>query len=534
MKRTLIIIVSLLALGGLVVWRINQRKQTTAQLAGKGGSRNVLVEVVKAKPATITESLQTTGSLESPFRVQISPLTSGRIQSVLHREGDAVAANEIVAILDPSEADNQIVQAQAALAEAKARLAQAKLGQNSASVNVKGVIEQQSAALRSAKADFDQTKESYAATVATAAATVTDATAKLNAAKSQVANAEAVVNRERASLENSKTRLARITELYNQKFVAAQDLDDAKTAYQVQLAAVQVAESQRAAAMQAVTSANAVLTSATQQKSIIERKGRADITSADARRSQASQSLTIASANSYQSAAYKENLAALQSVVTAAEAALLQARTRKEQTILRSSIAGTVTTRSADPGSLGSPSVPILTIQFLDWLYFNAAFPIETSGRVYAGQAVEIRLDGDSANVIHGTITDVNLAADQQSRQYTVRIRIPNADHRLHPGMFGQVKIVTKVVHADVTVPNEAVTQKGGKATVVVVDKSNKAEVRMVTLGAADDKIRQIADGLEEGESVVTSSYQSIKDGATVKVASDAKKGNKAAKGAKP
>ncbi len=506
--------------------------QSTSQLAGgKGANRTPLVETAKARPAVITESLQSVGSLESPFRVQISPLTSGRIEQMAYREGDTVHAKDVVARIDSSDADLQVIQSQSSVAEAESRLAQAKLGQNSTSVTSSANVTQQLAALTSARADLNQTQQNVSAQVAAASDTIIDATAKLNSAKAQVANASAIVGREQASVANSKVHLDRVTELYRQRFVAAQDLDDAKTAYQVQLSAVKVADAQLAAANQSVSSASAVLNGATQQKLIVERKANADVASAKARETQASQALKMATANTFQPAAYKENLAALQSVVVAARAALSQARARREQTVLRSSITGTVTARTADPGSLASPSTPIMTIQYLDWLFFNAAFPIETSGRIYVGQSVVVGLDGQPERPIDGTITDVNLVADPQSRQYTVRVKISNTDHKLRAGMFGHIQIITKVVHAEAAVPKEAVRQAGGKTTVVVVSTDKKAHVRDVVIGASDDKVQQILSGVTAGEVVVSGTYATLKDGQGVNVADSNKTGKGGGKG---
>ena len=476
------------------------------------------MELAEAGPKTIISTIETVGSAESPFRVEISPKISGRIEYLVVREGDAVKKGDVLVRIDPAEQQSLVLQQQANVAEARSRLAQAQLGQIPNSTGIESGIEQRKADLASALADFNQVQRNYEALVASADADVTDSEAKKRSADSRVENAEAELNRQNANLKSAKSRLDRAESLYKEGFTSLQALEDARTSHEVQLANVEVAKGQLSGAKNDVESAKAQLKSSQSQAQIARRKGQADIESAKANLAKAESALKAATANRAQNPAYTQNLAALKAGVQAAEAQLNQARTRLNDLALTAPTDGTVTRRTADPGTMASPGSPILEVQSLEWLYIVGSLPIEKAGRVGAGQETELRFDALPDQVFNGRIAQISSAADAQSRQFGIRVRLENAGHKVKPGMFGRIAIVTARVLADVTVPREAVkTTPDGKSTVTVVDKDNKAFIREVTLGASDRLVSQIVSGVSAGEKVVRLSFSPVREGQQVK-----------------
>lgn len=476
------------------------------------------MELAEAAPKTVLTTIEAVGSAESPFRVEISPKLTGRIEYLVVREGDAVKKGDILVRIDPAEQQSLVLQQQANVAEARSRFAQAQLGQIPNSTGIESGIEQRKADLASAKADFNQVQRNYDALVASADADVTDSEAKKRSADSRVESAQSELNRQNANLKSAKARLDRVESLYREGFTSLQSLEDARTAHEVQLANVEVAKGQLSSARNDVESAKAQLKSAQNQAQIARRKGQADIESARANVTKAESALKAATANRAQNPAYDQNLAALKAGVQAAEAQLGQARTRLKDLALVSPIDGTVTKRTADPGTMASPGSPILEVQSLDWLYVVGSLPMEEAGVVSVGHDAEVRFDAIPDEVFVGRIAQISAAADAQSRQVDIRIRLDNGAHKVKPGMFGRIGIVTKRTEAAVSIPREAVkTSPDGKSTVTVVDKDNKASIREVKLGVSDRVAFQILSGLSPGERVVRLSFTPVREGQQVR-----------------
>ncbi len=100
---------------------------TSALLAGR---TEVPVRVItpKLEDMVISVSATGTGTVESETEVNIRAEVPGRILRLLVDEGDRVAAGQVVAALDPQEADAQIALARADLAAARARLEEVQAG----------------------------------------------------------------------------------------------------------------------------------------------------------------------------------------------------------------------------------------------------------------------------------------------------------------------------------------------------------------------------------------------------------------------
>lgn len=492
----------------LIGWRFSVTRASEAQTNTTQRARMrsaTVVEVATAQGRTIVQRIQSVGNVDSPYKVEVAPKTTGRISRLDLREGDTVKVGQVLLEIDPSDLNGAVVQAQANVAEAKSRLAQAALTQGSTNVGISSQIRQQKSAVASAQADLNQVRNNYDSQVQ-------QAQAQRDAAASEVANAQAALRKEQANLDNANVKYDRTNNLYKQGFVAAQDVDDAKTAVAVEQGGVGVQQAQ-------VNSAKSQLSSQEHNLQIVKRKGQSDIADSAAKLSQAKATLDVALANRSQSPAYEANLAALRSTVSAAEAGLAQAQSRLADTVLRSSINGTVTARKADPGALGSPGTPVLEIQFLDWVFVNTSVPIEASAQVHAGQTARITFDSVPGREFMGHIVNLNPAADQQSRQFGVSIRLENPDHLLRPGMYARVTIETSQVAAPVTVPREAMkTNPDGTTSVTVVDKDGTAHVRTVRLGVSDDKGSQVLEGVNAGDQVVVLTYTPIKDGAKVTI----------------
>jgi multidrug efflux system membrane fusion protein len=108
----------------------------------------------------------------------------------------------------------------------------------------------------------------------------------------------------------------------------------------------------------------------------------------------------------------------------------------------------------------------------------------------------------------------VDHTVDAATGMMTVRATMANADSSLWPGMLMSVRLTLRNEDA-VVVPSVAVnvSQTG---TYVFVVKDGRAQMRPVKLArtVGDDSV--IAEGLEEGESVVTNGQLLLTNGAQV------------------
>jgi HlyD family secretion protein len=97
-------------------------------LLSRRGEVPVRVATLKREDMLISVSATATGTLESETEVNLRAEVPGRILRLLVDEGDRVHRGQLLAELDPQEADAQVALARAELTTARARLAEEEAG----------------------------------------------------------------------------------------------------------------------------------------------------------------------------------------------------------------------------------------------------------------------------------------------------------------------------------------------------------------------------------------------------------------------
>ncbi|MQL53454.1 efflux RND transporter periplasmic adaptor subunit [Desulfofundulus thermobenzoicus] len=120
--KVLLPVLFLAALGLLAGTKMAALRQLPppAQAAG------VPVETVPVTTGPITESLSYTGTIESAHRAAIASKVMAEIKTLTVKEGDRVAAGQLLVLLDDGELNERLAQAAAAVDQARAALEQAE------------------------------------------------------------------------------------------------------------------------------------------------------------------------------------------------------------------------------------------------------------------------------------------------------------------------------------------------------------------------------------------------------------------------
>lgn len=215
-------------------------------------------------------------------------------------------------------------------------------------------------------------------------------------------------------------------------------------------------------------------------------------------------------------ASAKAALNSAQSQVTVAQAGLQKAQVAYNESLVTAPISGVVTARNVNPGEMATTTSPVVTIVNLDKVVVKASVNEEQVNKLKTGEKVMVRVAAVSEKPLEGKVTNISLAADPQTKAYTVKVQLDNPQHLLKPGMFAEV-MVNDSQDQGLIVPRQAVIPEKENHFVFVVE-NGVAKKRMVEVKLADDKNVLISSGLKEGEEVVSSGQASLKEGQKVYV----------------
>ena len=125
-------------------------------------------------------------------------------------------------------------------------------------------------------------------------------------------------------------------------------------------------------------------------------------------------------------------------------------------------------------------------------------------------------VDTVPGHIFYGSVFEIDPSADPSSRDFTVRLALPNPSSLLKPGMYAHVTLVTQHVRRARVVPLEALQTDADGAFVWTLASDMTVHRQAVTTGARDDNGVAIVSGLHPGDKVVTVNAARLKDGETV------------------
>jgi multidrug resistance efflux pump len=304
--------------------------------------------------------------------VVVSSQIAGRIEQLNVNEGDSVKAGQMIAVLDSGELEQEEAYYSAGAATASSQVAES------------------AAALR-----YQERQ-------------VTD---QIRQAEANLAATEAQQMAARAELENSKVTLDRAERMSKEGVVAQQELDQAKTTYQV---------------------AQSKIDSLAKQ--------------IDAQRA----AVELARSNADQVTIRRSQLQANRKQQAAAAAQHAKAGVRLGYTELRAPIDAIVDVRAARIGEVVTPGQPVVTLINPDDLWVRANVEETYIDRVRVGDKLKVRLPSGEeregtvfyrgVEAAFATQRDVS-RTKRDIKTFEIRLRVDNKDRRLAVGMTAYVEL---------------------------------------------------------------------------------------------
>ncbi len=204
--------------------------------------------------------------------------------------------------------------------------------------------------------------------------------------------------------------------------------------------------------------------------------------------------------------------------VKAAEAKLVDARSKLAHTIIVAPTDGIVLTRTAEVGQIAVPGSSVLFHLARDAQIEMRGQVAETElPRLAVGQRATVRLDGVS-RTFTGTIWQLGAVIDATTRQGTVRIALPSADHDLRPGAFARADVSIGDA-TGVMLPQTSVLSDEHGTYVLVVENDNRVARRDIKIAGARSEGLLVNQGIQGNERVVAIAGAFLRVGEQVAIA---------------
>lgn len=194
------------------------------------------------------------------------------------------------------------------------------------------------------------------------------------------------------------------------------------------------------------------------------------------------------------------------------EESVRQVRVGTRQATTRAPISGIVVEKLAEPGEYASPGVPVARIVDLSEVRVMVGLPEREIGWVREGMPVQVSLPALS-EVRQGTLHRIGVEANRANRTFALEVRLPNSDGALRAGMRAAVLLQKQRLEDVVLVPRDALLQSLTGSEVFVLDETDHAHAREVTLGPGRSGWVIAASGLAEGDRLVVRGHRTLVNG---------------------
>jgi membrane fusion protein, multidrug efflux system len=197
------------------------------------------------------------------------------------------------------------------------------------------------------------------------------------------------------------------------------------------------------------------------------------------------------------------------------QAAVANAEILLQKATIKAPFDGIAGMRSFSPGDYAAAGQELSTIVSIAPLKLEFTAPEKNYAAVKPGQKITFSVDAYAGETFEGEIYAVDPRINPENRNFTAKATIANTDNRLRPGMYARITIDTATRPGVLMIPEEAVVPSGDESYVFTL-VNGKAVRKKITLGARQAGEVEAAEGLKEGEKVITAGVMKLKDGGAV------------------
>lgn len=186
---------------------------------------------------------------------------------------------------------------------------------------------------------------------------------------------------------------------------------------------------------------------------------------------------------------------------------------------IKADYSGTVDVVDLKVGQNVIPGMPYIIVVNPSKLKIKANLSEAYAGLIKVGDVVSIHFPDLNKNIT-ASVSYASKTISQMTRTFEVQINLPS-DESLSPNMIASLSIVDYQKQGTLVVPINTIQQLDGESVVFVsVSESGKAIARKKTVkvGKQYNGKAEILSGLAEGESLITTGYQDLNDGQSLKL----------------
>jgi RND family efflux transporter MFP subunit len=214
----------------------------------------------------------------------------------------------------------------------------------------------------------------------------------------------------------------------------------------------------------------------------------------------------------------------LKALLVSSEATEKLAEKKLADAAIRAPFPGAIKTRNVHPGEYLRVQSPVMVLVRTDRLRARLAVPERWAGWVKDGAMVDLHVEAFPGETFQGKISRINPSVAQDSRTFEAEALLANPDGRLKPGFFLQASIPSEKEEKAIFLPERAVNYRYGVYKVFLLNGNRVTERQIRPAGQTEDEHGrrfEVAEGLNLGDRVAVPISGELHDGSVVREQAD-------------
>lgn len=183
-------------------------------------------------------------------------------------------------------------------------------------------------------------------------------------------------------------------------------------------------------------------------------------------------------------------------------------------TELRAPFDGIIGLRQVSEGTYATPSTIVASLTKISPLKIEFAVPERYAGIVKNGANLSFKVEGH-LKPFSAKVYATESYVDPTTHTFAIRALYANNNGQLMPGRFANVDLKTQEFDDAITIPSQAIIPEMGIDKVYLY-KSGKAQPVTITKGIRNESRAQILEGLNIGDTIITSGTLQLRTGLSV------------------
>ncbi|HVS26777.1 MAG TPA: efflux RND transporter periplasmic adaptor subunit [Burkholderiales bacterium] len=194
---------------------------------------------------------------------------------------------------------------------------------------------------------------------------------------------------------------------------------------------------------------------------------------------------------------------------------------------IKAPFSGRLGIRQINLGQYLAPGTVIVSLQAISPIYVNFSLPQQNLKDVRLDQTVQLAVNTYPNIRFEGNLSAIDPKVNEGTRNFALQATLQNEERLLHPGMFGEAKVVLPQNISVITLPQTALVHDPYGDSVYVIKEEGKdiqgqpklkAARRFVIAGETRGDQIAIAKGINPGEQIVTAGQIKLKEGSSIRI----------------